>query len=322
MEVKEMDKEVKDAVTSNKSEASNDAKPVNKDRSKIYFFSIAIIALLLTNVYFYVKFKSSGEKLYTVALQKEKLQIEIDRIEAELDNITNQVSTDMTTDLQRELEAARKVIADLRKALEINSVTEEGLQNASAQIAALKGNVSKLKAESEELKFQNEVLKQENEKLSTEVKTVTSKVQQLSENNSELSEKVILASSVKVSNILVNGVARKRNGDLDVALKAKSVDELQIKFTIADNSLAKKGRKDVFVRVIDPQGNLIANSDNDFFVHGDKLQYTFKESINFTNNGEEYEFLWKDGKKFKKGAYTVLLYADNAIMGRSSVVLK
>ena len=47
-----------------------------------------------------------------------------------------------------------------------------------------------------------------------------------------------------------------------------------------------------------------------------------EQNINFTNNGEEYQLLWSDNHKFKKGAYTVLLYADNAIMGRSSVVLK
>ena len=58
-----------------------------KSNSKIYFFIIAISALLATNIYFYVKYKSSGEKLYTITLQKESLQIEIDRIEAELDNI-------------------------------------------------------------------------------------------------------------------------------------------------------------------------------------------------------------------------------------------
>jgi len=294
----------------------------NKDKSKIYFFIVAIIALLATNVYFYVKYKSSGEKLYTLTLQKEKLQIEIDRIEAELDNIDRQNIQGLPQEVIDQQLKARQLIADLRRALEENNVSDSQIQLANSQLESLKSNVSKLLTEVDDLKLQNEILKKENVELQGTVKETTNKVQKLANDNSVLSEKVLIASSLKVSNIVINGVEQKKNGTLEIENRAKRADKLQIKFTIVDNPLAKKGRKEVFARVIDPQGNLIAASNDVFYVHGDKLQYTFKEHINFTNNGEEYTFLWNDQTKLKKGAYTVLLYADNAIMGRSSVVLK
>ncbi|MBD1428295.1 MULTISPECIES: hypothetical protein [Sphingobacterium] len=294
----------------------------NKDKSKIYFFIVAIIALLATNVYFYVKYKSSGEKLYTLTLQKEKLQIEIDRIEAELDNIDRQNIQGLPQEVIDQQLKARQLIADLRRALEENNVSDSQIQLANSQLESLKSNVSKLLTEVDDLKLQNEILKKENVELQGTVKETTNKVQKLANDNSVLSEKVLIASSLKVSNIVINGVEQKKNGTLEIENRAKKADKLQIKFTIVDNPLAKKGRKEVFARVIDPQGNLIAASNDVFYVHGDKLQYTFKEHINFTNNGEEYTFLWNDQTKLKKGAYTVLLYADNAIMGRSSVVLK
>lgn len=295
---------------------------VNKDKSKIYFFIVAIIALLATNVYFYVKYKSSGEKLYTLTLQKEKLQIEIDRIEAELDNIDRQNIEGLPADVELQKQNARQIIADLRKALEENNVSDSQIQLANTQLETLKVNVSKLLNETNNLKLQNEILKKQNVELQGTVKETSNKVQQLSNDNSVLNEKVLIASSLKVSNIIINGVAEKRNGDLEIENRAKRADKLQIKFSIVDNPLAKKGRKEVYARIIDPQGNLIASSDDVFYVQGDKLQYTMKEHINFTNNGEEYQFLWNDNSKLKKGAYTVLLYADNAIMGRSSVLLK
>ena len=306
-------------ITTKKTENSPN---VNRDRSKIYFFIVAIIALLATNVYFYVKYKSSGEKLYTLTLQKEKLQIEIDRIEAELDNIDRQNIQGLPSEVVDQQSKARAIIADLRKALEENNVTDSQIQLASTQLEALKSNVSNLLTEVNDLKLQNDMLKRENDALHGTIKETSSKVEKLSHDNSALHEKVVIASSLKVSNILISGVEEKRNGSIEIETKAKRADKLQIKFTIVDNPLAMKGKKEVFGRVIDPQGNLIANNDNVFYVHGDKLQYTFKEHINFTNNGEEYQFLWSDGAKLKKGAYTILLYADNAIMGRSSVVLK
>jgi len=303
----------------NKSE--NEIK-TNKDRSKIYFFMVAIIALLATNVYFYVKYKSSGEKLYTLTLQKEKLQIEIDRIEAELDNIDRQNIQDLPAEVVQQQQNARQIIADLRSALEENNVSDRQIQIANTQVETLKNNVSKLLNEVNDLKIQNEMLKRENVELQGTVREKITTVEKLTNDNSALNEKVMIASSLKVSNIVINGVEQKKNGNLEIETRAKRADKLQIKFTIVDNPLAKKGRKEIYARVIDPQGNLIAASNDVFYVHGDKLQYTFKENINFTNNGEEYQLLWSDNHKLKKGAYTVLLYADNAIMGRSSVVLK
>lgn len=304
--------------TSVESEVPNN----KKDNSKIYFFMIAIASLLATNIYFYVKFKSSGEKLYTVALQKENLQIEIDRIEAELDNIKNQNVEGLPESLIQEEQFARKIIDDLRAELETSNISDAQIQAAKDQIQKLKKNVSSLKDEVGELKLQNDVLLKQNKELSSTVREKTDQVENLKERNERLNEKVSVASSIKVSNVLVNGVEKTRKGTLEIETKAKRVDDLQIKFSIADNPLAKEGSKEVFVRVIDPQGNLIARTGDVFYVHGDKLQYTFKEVINFTNKGEEYQFLWRDADRFKKGAYTVLLYADNAIMGRSSVVLK
>lgn len=313
--------EVKSTAEHTQTQQESITKP-KQDNSKIYFFVIAIVALLLTNVYFYVKYKSSGEKLYTVALQKENLQIEVDRIEAELDQIKNQSEEALPDNIQQEEQAARLIIEDLRKSLENASITEAQLQTAREQINQLKLNVNNIKSNVDELRMQNELLKKENEELNNEIEAKRTEVEKLKEDNSNLNSKIGVASSIKVSNIHVNGIERNRKGVIGLETKAKRVEDLQIKFTIADNPLAKKGNKDVFVRVIDPQGNLIAANNNVFFIHGDKLQYTFKEVISFTNKGEEYEFYWRDADKFKKGAYTILLYADDAIMGRSSLVLK
>lgn len=301
---------------------NNEVVSEPKNKSKIYFFVIAIVALLFTNIYFYVKYKSSGEKLYTVALQKENLQIEIDRIEAELDNINNQGGEDIPIDILKAEQSVRAAIAGLRSDLENANISDSQIQMVSEQVQKLKSSVSTLKSESNELKIQNQILKRQNDELSSSVEQKSEQVRVLKSDNDNLNRKVNVASSVKVSSITVNGVEKNRKGVFEIESRAKRVDHLQVNFTIADNPLAKEGAKLVYVRVIDPQGNLIAKSSDVFYSNGNKLQFTFKESIQFSNNGQKYEFVWADSERFKKGAYKVLLYADNAIMGRSSVVLK
>lgn len=294
-----------------------------KNRSKFYFFVIAVAALLFTNVYFYIKFKSSGEKLYTIALQKEELQREIDRAEAELDNIRIFNADSFPIELVKDEVSIRRTITDLRMQLDDTNINDQQIEHVKDLIQRMKNRITVIKEESNDLRLQNELLKRENELLNSKVEEKNTEVKALKEDNIDLNQKVSTASSVKVSNIAVNGVEKNRRGLYENETRAKRVDELQIRFNIADNVLAPTGKKEVYIRIIDPQGNLIADSSNLFYAQGGtKLQYTFKETISFTNKGEEYEFYWKDNNKFKKGAYTVLLYADESIMGRSSVVLK
>lgn len=304
-----------------KNEAAEIPVKKEKDNSKIYFFIIAIVALLATNVYFYVKFKSSGEKLYTVTIQKEDLQIEIDRIEAELDNLINFKTDDLASEFIASENRARTIIANLRAKLDNNAITEADIHKARKEVYALKNNVSVLRTDLSDLKLRNDVLQRENSALSQQLEQGDSMISNLHTENKSLQGKITVASGLKVSNIQVNGISIGKKGNIEIETKARRSNKLQIVFNLADNSLAKIGKKEVYVRVIDPSGNLIADANNLFFVHGEKLQYTFKEVIYFTNKGEEYQVYWEESK-FSKGAYTILLYADNAIMGRASVVLK
>ncbi len=145
------------------------APVVKRDNSKIYFFVIAIAALLATNIYFYVKYKSSGEKLYTVTLQKENLQIEIDRIEAELDNIKSE-GISSTAALVSAEQSARQKIEDLRKGLEKNEISGPQIEAAKLEVSQLKDQVSKMKDDFTALKIKNQLLAETNNELNEKVK--------------------------------------------------------------------------------------------------------------------------------------------------------
>ena len=293
-----------------------------RDNSKVYFFIIAIAALLATNVYFYVKFKSSGEKLYTVTLQKENLQSQIDIIESELDNIKSQGITSNASLVSGE-QAARVKIENLRSSLEKGEISDKEIEIARQDVFKLKDEVFKMKDEVIGLRIRNEMLAEANSELAKKIEESENRAIELDNDRQALSSKISQASSIKVSNIHIVGVETKKDGSFENETRAKRIDNLQINFTLADNPLANTGTKQIYGRIINPKGNLIANSADIFYVHGEKLQYTFKDNINFSNNGQEYQIIWTDADhKFLKGAYTILLYADNTIMGRSSLVLK
>ena len=306
-----------------KQETDAESKPeeVRRDSTKIYFFVVAIVALLATNVYFYVKYKNKGDQVYVLTNEKVNLQAEIDRIEAEMDRLTDE-KAEISTALKASRDSVRTTIASLRQQLAQNNLSQEQLAEARGEINQLKQHVAHYKSEINQLQNQNERLRFERDELKREISSSSDRMEELEELNTDLTDKVKIASALKVSNILVNGV-RERGGDNEsVETRARRVDKLKITFTIADNPLAEKGTHDIYIRVIDPNGNLRTADYGLFEVNGTPIQYTYKTTIDFVNDGATYTLDWVDTKAFQKGSYTILLYANNAVMGEGSVVLR
>ena len=92
---------------------------------------------------------------------------------------------------------------------------------------------------------------------------------------------------------------------------------------MAANAVAQKGMHDIYLRVLDPTGNLITGGDaGTLTADGQSLQYTYKTSIDFKDDGSAYVVDWMNPSAFTKGTYTVMLYADGYTMGKTSVTLK
>ena len=105
--------------------------------------------------------------------------------------------------------------------------------------------------------------------------------------------------------------------------RASPAKKIKINFTVASNSVAAKAMHDVYVRIIDPTGNLITSTDGGTFnADGQDLQFTYKTSIDFKDDGSGYTIDWQNPNPFQKGSYTVLLYADGYTMGKTGFMLK
>ena len=293
-----------------------------KDSTKIYFFVVAIVALLATNVYFYVKYKSTDDKVYELTEEKVSMEAEIDRIEAEVDRLSED-NTELSASLESARDSVRTTISSLRAELAKSNLTREQLGKAQQEINQLKEQVAGYVNEVEQLRSSNAQLASERDQLREEVSLSSDRVAELEAQQTDLVDMVRVASAIKVSNISVNGVRQRGSSRESVETRARRVDRLRVDFTIADNPLAEIGSHDIYMRVIDPNGNLQTTDGYGLFeVDGKQMQYTYKTTIAFQNDGAAYTLDWAADRGFQKGTYTILLYADSAVMGQNSVVLR
>lgn len=295
---------------------------VQRDSTKIYFFVVAIVALLATNIYFYVQYKSTNEEITEITHEKISLQAEVDRIEIELNRLDAE-NLQLSGSLKSSRDSAHRVIAGLRDRLNSQAITQEEIDDARLQIDELRREVYRYATEIETLRRENTQLIAEQGRLRETITHAEIRADSLEEENFTMAEQLRVASALRVSNMSVVGVRERSRDREEPDTRARRVGRFDINFTIADNPLATAEMVDIYVRIIDPNGNLRTPNGSDFFQSGtNRLQYTYKTTIEFSNDGKLYNLNWRESQPFQKGTYTVLLYSDQGPMGRSSIVLR
>src|SRR5690606_5314511 len=103
---------------------------------------------------------------------------------------------------------------------------------------------------------QNARLLAERQKLENSVAAHQTQVTQLEEENTVLQDQLKSAAALKLSNMRIVGIRERSRNREQVEDKAKRIDKFQVSFSLVDNPLVPIGETDIYMRVIDPSGNL------------------------------------------------------------------
>lgn len=294
-----------------------------KDSNKVYFLILVIIALLGTNAYLFFKEKKTNDKVVTLSDEKSQMSVEIDKIEAELDKVSAEKVV-LTEELKAQQVSAQLKIKELRIKLRAGELTQQQLQQAQKEVRALRVFVSQYSKDLQDLKDKNASLLAQRDSLKSTLADANMHSSQLERRNSELKSRVKEASALKATSIKIVACRVKSSGKHVAVTRASTASLFKITFNIATNNLARKTMHDIFIRVIDPTGNLIiADNGTIFTANGDDLQYTHRSTLNFDNSPEkEFNIDWNNSSPFQKGEYTVLLYSDGFTMGQGKITLR
>src|SRR5690606_28741633 len=172
-------------------------------------------------------------------------------------------------------------IAHLKKQIQDiitkSNASESDLKKARSLIATLNAKVksyeeriAELEGENSRLSNLNEVVAQERDSAVTE--------------NIGLQQKVRMGRVLHASNIRLEPIDLRKNGRKEVGTsKAKRTDSFRVTFDIDDNRIAEDGVKDLYLRIICPDGNLLSNAAYGSGVtttyEGQPLNYTLMKQV-------------------------------------------
>jgi len=299
-----------------------DQEQVNKvDRNKVYFLVIVIAALLGINAYLYFKDRQQSSRFVTVSTEKDRLKLEVEKIEVELDKV-NSLNVDLSEKLVEEQKLARQKIEELKAALQKGELTQGDLDDAKEQITQLREFVKNYNDQITRLEKENAYLRTERDSLKNTVSSYNDRNEILEKENQDLNAKVKVGAALKASNININAYRVKSSGKTSLVTRASTANKLTIDFSIVPNSLAQKNYHKVYLRVFDPAGNLVANNKNMFVIDGQEMQYSTAIEFSYNNDDTEYKIDWTNPQAFIKGKYAIILYADGHVMGKGDISLR
>lgn len=135
--------------------------------------------------------------------------------------------------------------------------------------------------------------------------------------------KIIEKGSVLTANSFKAQAYRNLNGALSLTKKAHKAETIQVCFTLAENALAERGEKELYIQIVNPKNNVIANRGSIEF--GDSLLiYSTKTTLNYNNQVIDIcTNIVADptDKPLTKGTYFVSVFYKDQKLGDTKIIL-
>ena len=237
----------------------------------------------------------------------------------ELQNDFSALNTDYES-ISHQLDTSREQVAQLIEKLAKTEATNR------AKIRQYEKELGTLRTIMKGYIVQIDSLNTLNKKLTAEAAAARREAAESRRVSEELTQQVVdLSSKVSAGKILkARAISLTAHYSNDKAGDRHSrVRYMVANLSLVENSLADQGPVRIYVRVKDPEGVLLMNSEStEFSVNGQVLQATASREVDYEGNEVDLSIYINDTGEFVKGVYTLEVYTQQSILGRAECMLR
>ncbi len=314
-----------------------------KSNNILSYALIGIILLLGLNgyqLYINSQLKQDTANQKTELIELEKIKTELDQdykaaIEG-LDELRgdneelNQLIDSQKLSLQGQKEKINNLIwskRELGKARKEMKALKDQAEQYIKELIKLRDDNQFLTSSNTQLKEEKEALNQLYAEIAQAREILIVEKEEIIKEKAILSGKVDIAEAIKINYMEVQGYQVKDDGKTKKKNKAKNINMLRTCFLTETNVVAKGGEQEFYIRIIDPVGEIIADSNGGAGVLTNKLDntqvmYTTSGSIDYQNEDTRGCISLSLSEKIMKGIYDVEIYNNGFMVGKGDFKLK
>lgn len=275
-------------------------------------FIIILLLALAAVAFLYLRQRTTlTEMVEQMEFEKEQLQEEYEDLAIQFDGYQNlDIKNDSLQDL---LSKEQQRVQDLLEELRITKVTN------ARRIAELKKELSTVRTvmvgyvrQIDSLNVTNDRLTKENQQLTQQYQTVSTQAQQLQEEKTQLSAVVERASMLEINHFQLTPLNKNNRKTRIVS----QIMKFQFDYTVAKNITCDTGLKTVYLRVIDPQGNVMnEDSARVFAFESGVITYSSAHEMEYTGEEQSGILYVPLVQEAMQGFYNADFFIDGNLIG-------
>lgn len=288
---------------------------------KILLITVLVLLVGAIGALIYLNYHQRNEMqelVEIIEIEKEELQEEYENLAIEFDGYSQMdIQNDSLQDL---LYREQQRVQDLLEELRITKVTNaRRISELKKELATVRTVLKDYIRQVDSLNATNARLTEENIIVRAENEQVKTKNTQLTNLNTQLTETVTRAAMLELTDCtctMLNKNDRKTR-------MVSQVTKLQFDYTIAKNITCERGLKDLYVRVITPNGVLMNEAENKRFpFESDSIAYSITQQFEYS--GEQYmgTVYLPITEEVEKGFYTIDFFCEGNLIGSFPIQIR
>ncbi len=288
----------------------------NKQKLTIAAVAVLTLGLIVVSILLIQKNNENEEMAALFAIEKEEMENEYSTFANQYEELQIQINNDsLQIKLEREKLKTQRLLEELRQTKSTNA----------AEITRLKKELKTVRAvmrsyiiQIDSLNQLNQALTTENKKVKAQYREAAQQISSLAEEKEALNQKVELAAQLDATNIKLS-LRNKRGKETN---KLKRATKLAFSFTLAKNPTATTGERDIYIRIMKPNGDILTKGNYLFEYENRQLEYSIKKYIEYTGEEQEVTVYWDVDEFLGEGTYQVFIFSDGKLIGNSSFELE
>lgn len=285
-------------------------------RNNIIVIVLAVILVAVGALYFLQNREHRGI-VNELNAEKDSIQLELNNIVVGYDSLQTENDT-----INEQLFVAQAKVKDLLLEIEqTKRVSVEKINSYQKQVTTLRTIMRDFVVQIDSLNRRNQELMAENLEVKEQFKRSETEKQQLSVEKDRLEQNLQRAAVLQVRELMAEAL-NSRNKDTRFASRT---ERLRIYFIINENITARRGTKNVYVRIMRPDQLLMSKSADNLFQFEDlRIQYSAMREVVYEGHDLPVAIFWDNTNEpeLMPGTYTIDLFADGHNIGTTTLELR
>lgn len=246
----------------------------------------------------------------SIATELSKMVINYNSIRSENDSLNKTIGYAQTK--------VKELLSEVQK---VKNVSYQQITKYRQEVTTLRNIMRDYVIQIDSLNQKNQRLMTENINVKQEVTQVKSVNQQLEGEKKKLEQTVTLAAQLEATSLKAFGINAKGKEQI----KSGKIEKVKIDFILSKNLTAKRGAKNIYVRIQRPDQLLLMKSEKDVFKFEDmKIPFSAVREVEYEGNDIPVSIYWDNSKEAPliPGRYTVDVFADGRNIGTTAFDVK